>query len=82
MLSRIQMKEGRYGTQGNSDSFEYFFMKDYDVSGYDPKSFGIMIYVTSSESGIVQYKCRAVYDLTSKEIKDAALPKGITLTEA
>ena len=82
MLSRIEMKKGRYGTKGNTDSFEYFFMKDFDVSAYDPSSFGIMIYVTSSESGVVQYKCRTVYDLTSKENRDRALPQGVTLTEA
>ena len=81
MFSRIEMKKGRYGNQGDADSFEYFFMKDFDVSGYDPKSFGIMIYVTSSDSGIVEYKCRAVYDLTSKEINNAPLPNGVTLTE-
>ena len=81
MFSRIEMKKGRYGNQGDADSFEYFFMKDFDVSGYDPKSFGIMIYVTSSDSGIVEYKCRAVYDLTSKEINNAPLPNGVSLTE-
>ena len=31
---------------------------------------------------VVQYKCRAVYDLTSKENRDRALPQGVTLTEA
>ena len=82
MLSRIEMKKGRYGIKGNADSFEYFFMKDFDVSAYDPSSFGVMIYVTSSESGVVQYKCRTVYDLTSKENRDRALPQGVTLTEA
>lgn len=82
MLSRIEMKKGRYGTKGNTDSFEYFFVKDFDVSSYDPASFGVMIYVTSGESGVVQYKCRAVYDLTSKENRDRALPQGVTLTEA
>ena len=80
-LVRLEMKKGRYGTEGSSDSFEYFFMKDFDVSAYDPESFGVMIYVTSSESGIVQYKCRAVYDLTSKAVSGAALPQEITLTE-
>lgn len=80
-LTRIEMKKGRYGTAGNDDSFEYFFMKDFDASSYDLKSMGIMIYVTSSESGIVQYKCKAVYDLTSKEISGAALPEGVTLIE-
>ena len=82
MLSRIEMKKGRYGIKGNADSFEYFFMKDFDVSAYDPSSFGVMIYVTSRESGVVQYKCRTVYDLTSKENRDRALPQGVTLTEA
>lgn len=81
-LVRTEMMKGRYGKQGSEDSFEYFYMKDFDVSSYDPKTFGIMIYVTSSESGIVQYKCRAVYDLTSKGISQAVLPKGVTLSEA
>lgn len=78
---RTEMKKGRYGTAGSEDSFEYFFMKDFDVSSYDPKTMGIMIYVTSSESGVVLYKCRAVFDLTSNSIKGAALPEGVTLTE-
>lgn len=81
MLNRIEMKKGRYGTKGNEDSFEYFFMKDFDVSKYDPKTLGIMIYVTSSESGVVMYKCRSVFDLTSPEVKNAKLPEGVTLTE-
>lgn len=81
-LARIQMKKGRHGTAGSEDSFEYFFMKDFDVSSYDPKTFGIMIYVTSSESGVVKYKCRSVYDLTSGEHKGAKLPEGVTLAEA
>ena len=80
-LNRIEMKKGRYGTQGSEDSFEYFFMKDFDVSSYDPKTMGIMIYVTSSESGVVMYKCRSVFDLTSPEVRNARLPEGVTLTE-
>ena len=81
MLNRIEMKKGRYGTAGDEDSFEYFFMKDFDVSSYDPKSMGIMIYVTSSESGVVMYKCRSVFDLTLPAVKDAKLPEGVSLTE-
>ena len=81
MLNRIEMKKGRYGTAGDEDSFEYFFMKDLDVSSYDPKSMGIMIYVTSSESGVVMYKCRSVFDLTSPAVKGANLPDGVTLAE-
>lgn len=80
-LVRTEMKKGRYGTAGSEDSFEYFFMKDFDVSSYDPKTMGIMIYVTSSESGVVMYKCRAVFDLTLNGIKEAVLPDGVTLTE-
>ncbi len=80
-LVRTEMKKGRYGSAGSEDSFEYFFMKDFDVSSYDPKTMGIMIYVTSSESGVVQYKCRYVFDLTSASVKDAKLPDGVTLTE-
>lgn len=80
--ARIEMKKGRYGTEGSEDSFEYFFLKDFDVSAYDPKSMGIMIFITSSESGVVQYKCRNVYDLTSGVIAGAKPPKGVTLTEA
>lgn len=60
-LVRTQMTKGT-----SEDKSEYFHMKDFDISSYDPSSFGVMIYVTSSESGVVQYKCRAVYDLTSK----------------
>ena len=40
-----------------------------------------MIYVTSSESGVVMYKCRSVFDLTSPAVKGAKLPDGVTLTE-
>jgi hypothetical protein len=80
-LNRIEMKKGRYGTKGSEESFEYFFMKDFDVSSYDPKTMGIMIYVTSSESGVVMYKFRSVFDLTLPEVKGAKLPEGVTLTE-
>lgn len=80
-LTRTQMKKGRYGVTGSDDSFEYFFMKDFDVSSYDPKTMGIMIYITSSETGIVQYKCKAVFDLTSGTVTGAVLPKGVTLVE-
>jgi len=80
-LNRVEMKKGRYGTKGSEDSFEYFFMKDFDVSKYDPKTMGIMIYVTSSESGVVMYKFRSVFDLTLPEVKGAKLPDGVTLTE-
>ena len=78
---RIEMKKGRYGTEGSEDSFEYFFLKDLDVSSYDPKSFGVMIFITSSESGIVQYKCKRVFDLTSGIVTGAKLPEGVTLKE-
>ena len=80
-LNRIEMKKGRYGNKGSEDSFEYFFMKDFNVSSYDPKTMGIMIYVTSSESGVVMYKFRSVFDLTSPAVKGAGLPDGVTLTE-
>ena len=80
-LNRIEMKKGRYGNKGSEDSFEYFFMKDFNVSSYDPKTMGIMIYVTSSESGVVMYKFRSVFDLTSPDAKGAKLPEGVTLTE-
>ncbi len=80
-LNRIEMKKGRYGNKGAEDSFEYFFMKGFNVSSYDPKTMGIMIYVTSSESGVVMYKFRAVFDLTLPDVKGARLPEGVTLTE-
>ncbi|MBO4449415.1 MAG: sulfatase-like hydrolase/transferase [Clostridiales bacterium] len=80
--SRIEMKKGRYGSEGSEDSFEYFFLKDFDVSSYDPKTMGIMIFITSSESGVVQYKCKGVYDLTSGMVTGSKLPQGVTLTEA
>ena len=79
--ARIEMKKGRFGTAGSEGSFEYFFLKDFDVSSYDPKSFGIMIFITSSDSGIVQYKCKGVYDLTSGTVTGAKLPEGVTLKE-
>ena len=78
--ARIEMKKGRSGTAGSEDSFEYFFLKDFDVSSYDPKSFGVMIFITSSESGIVQYKCKNVFDLTSGSVAGAKLPEGVTLS--
>lgn len=80
-LNRIEMKKGRYGNKGAEDSFEYFFMKGFNVSSYDPKTMGIMIYVTSSESGVVMYKFRSVFDLTLPDVKGARLPEGVTLTE-
>ena len=80
-LKKKKKKKGRYGNKGSEDSFEYFFMKDFNVSSYDPKTMGIMIYVTSSESGVVMYKFRSVFDLTSPDAKGAKLPEGVTLTE-
>jgi hypothetical protein len=38
-----------------------------------------MIFITSSESGIVQYKCKRVFDLTSGTVTGAKLPEGVTL---
>ena len=78
-LVRTQMKKGRYGSKGSNDSFEYFFMKDFDMSTYDPDSFGIMIFITSSESGIVQYKCKSVFALSSGTVCQP--PSGVTFEE-
>ena len=78
-LARMQMKKGRCGTKGSDGSFEYFFMKDFDMTDYDPDSFGIMIFITSSESGIVQYKCKSVLKLASGD--SVRPPSGVTFEE-
>lgn len=80
-ITRVMLSKGRYMTYRDGSTVPYYFVKDFDVSGYDPASFGMMFYFTDDMEGNAVLRTKTVTDLTKKEYKDPQIPSSITFRE-
>ncbi len=54
-------------TEGTDDNgWTCFKIDDLDVSGYDPDTFGMMIFLKSQDTGFIDYKTKMVVDLNGE----------------
>ena len=80
-IARVMLSKGRYMTYRDGSIVPYYFVKDFDVSGYDISSFGMMFYFTDDMEGKAVWRTKTMTDLTQKEYKDPQIPSSITFKE-
>ena len=68
-------------TYRDGSTVPYFFIKDLDISGYDPASFGMMFYFLDNQEGKAVWKSKMMTDLTRDEYKNPRIPSSITFRE-
>lgn len=80
-IARTTLSRGKYMTYRDGSNVPYFFVKDFDISGYDPASFGMMFYFVDDADGRAVFKSKMVADLTKNEYKNPQIPSNITFRE-
>ena len=80
-IARKALSCGKYMTYRDGSNVPYFFIKDLDISGYDPSSFGMMFFFLDNMEGKAVWKTKMMTDLTRKEYKDPQIPSSITFRE-
>lgn len=80
-IARKALSCGKYMTYRDGSTVPYFFIKDLDISGYDPASFGMMFYFLDNQEGKAVWKTKMMTDLTRDEYKNPRIPSSITFRE-
>ena len=81
LLTRTMLMRGRFMTHRDGSNVPYYFVKDFDLSGYDPSSFGMMLFFVDDSGGAAVWKTKIMKDLNSAEFKDPQMPSNITFRE-
>lgn len=80
-IARRTLSCGKYMTYRDGSKVPYFFIKDLDISRYDPSSFGMMFYFLDNMEGKAVWKTKMMTDLTRGEYKNPQIPSNITFSE-
>jgi hypothetical protein len=80
-IARRTLSCGKYMTYRDGSKVPYFFIKDLDISRYDPSSFGMMFYFLDNMEGKAVWKTKMMTDLTRGEYKNPQIPSSITFRE-
>lgn len=80
-IARRKLSCGKYMTYRDGSKVPYFFIKDLDISRYDPSSFGMMFYFLDNMEGKAVWKTKMMTDLTRGEYKNPQIPSSITFRE-
>ena len=80
-VRRTVLSQGKLMTYRDGSIVPYYFAKDFDVSGYDPASFGMMLFFVDDSYGNAVYKTRSVTDLNREEYKSPQIPSSVTFKE-
>lgn len=80
-ITRTTLSRGKYMTHRDGSNVPYYFAKDFDVSGYDISSFGMMLYFVDDSDGIAVWKTKLVTDLGREDYRDPEIPANITFRE-
>lgn len=80
-IRRTVLSQGKLMTYRDGSIVPYYFAKDFDVSEYDPSSFGMMLFFVDDSYGNAAYKTRFVTDLGREEYKSPQIPSSITFKE-
>ena len=80
-VRRTVLNQGIQMTYRDGSIVPYYFAKDFDVSSYDPSSFGMMLFFVDDSYGNAVYKTRFVTDLGREAYKDPRIPPSVTFKE-
>lgn len=80
-VTRTVLSQGKYMTYRDGSIVPYYFAKDFDVSAYDPSSFGMMLFFVDDSYGNAAYKTKFVTDLNNEKFKSPQIPSSITFRE-
>lgn len=80
-IKRTVLSQGKYMTHRDGSNVPYYFLKDFDVSGYDPSSFGMMFFFVDDSYGNAEYKVKLVTDLSKFKSGSVQIPSAITFKE-
>lgn len=80
-ITRTTLSCGKYMTHRDGSNVPYYFARDFDVSGYDISSFGMMLFFVDDSDGAAVWKTKLMTDLGREDYKDPKIPSNITFRE-